>query len=151
MKKTKALKRARVDRVLGSIFDYPLSIVEALIGYGKTTAVREFLVVAGGPVLWLSFLSAENTLTFFWDKFTEQIGKLDESAGARLKSLDFPSDAPQTATVLSILGDLDFGEKTALVIDDFHLVQDARIGTLLEWIVKEELDNLHIVIVTPRT
>lgn len=55
MKRNKTLKRERVNRALELIFDYPLTIVEAPIGYGKTTAVREFLAARGVPVIWTSF------------------------------------------------------------------------------------------------
>ncbi|MEN6326082.1 MAG: LuxR C-terminal-related transcriptional regulator [Syntrophomonas sp.] len=151
MKKLKALKRARVNRALASIFSYPLTIVEAPIGYGKTTAVREFLAAKGSPVLWLSLLSAEDAAAFFWDRLAAEIVRVDEAAGVRLKSLGFPSDAPQTANILSILGDLDFEEKTALVIDDFHLVRGKEIGALLKQIVKKQPDNLHIVVITRDT
>jgi LuxR family maltose regulon positive regulatory protein len=148
---TKTLKRERVNRALESIFEYPLTIVEAPLGYGKTTAVREFLKAKGGPVLWLSFLSPRDTDSFFWDGFAEEIGRLDEAVGDRLKSLGFPCDTPQAANILSILSRLDYEENTALVIDDFHLVKGPQIGTLLSQIVKEEPDNLHIVVITRDT
>ncbi len=151
MKKRKALKRERVNRALESIFNYALTIIEAPIGYGKTTAVREFLSAKGSPVLWLSLQSAEDTSAFFWERFAKEISRLDEPAGARLRSLGFPSDAPQTATILSILDELDFDENTVLVIDDFHLAKDARIGVLLAQIVREELDFFHIAVVTRDT
>jgi len=151
IKKPKALKRERVNRALRSIFYYPLTVVEAPVGYGKTTAVREFLASAGSPVLWLSFLSPEDTAAFFWERFAREIGRLDETAAGRLKSLGFPSDAPQAATVLSILGGLEFAENTVFVIDDFHLAKDLMIGSLLRRIVGEQLDNLHMVIITRDT
>ncbi|MEA4938743.1 MAG: LuxR family transcriptional regulator, partial [Christensenella sp.] len=115
MKVGKTLKRSRVNRALASIFDYPLTIVEAPIGYGKTTAVREFLASAKVPFLWLSFLCAEDTTSLFWNKFALEIEKIDPSAGSRLKSLGFPADAPQTATILSILSDIDFEKNTVFV------------------------------------
>jgi ATP/maltotriose-dependent transcriptional regulator MalT len=34
------------------------------------------------------------------------------------------------------------------VIDDFHLVKGKEIGALLNQIIKEELENLHIVVIT---
>lgn len=43
MKKSKTLKRDSVNRALMGIFEYQLTIVEAPMGYGKITAVREFL------------------------------------------------------------------------------------------------------------
>ena len=151
MKKFKALRRERVNRALESIFDYPMTIVEAPIGYGKTTAVREFLSAKGSPVLWLSFLSAGDTVSFFWDKLAGEISRLEEEAGRRLRSLGFPSDAPQAGTILSIFNELDCEKNTTLVIDDFHLVRSLQIGVFLAQLVKEEPDNFHIVVITRDT
>ena len=151
MKKLKALKRERVNKALESIFVYPLTIVEAPIGYGKTTAVREFLASKSSPVLWLTLLPSEDTAAFFWERFAAEIDRMDEAAGVRLKNLGFPSDAPQTSNILSILGDLDYDKNTALVIDDFHLVRGREISALLNQIVKEEIGNLHIVVITRDT
>jgi LuxR family maltose regulon positive regulatory protein len=151
VKKLKILKRNRVNRALKSIFDYPLTVIEAPIGYGKTTAVREFLSSRDTAVLWLSFLTSENAISFFWDSLSLEIGRLDAEAGARLKNLGFPADAPQTANVLSILNELDFEQDTVLVIDDFHLVKDPQIGSFLALIAREPPDNLHIAIVTRDT
>ncbi len=151
MGKRKALKRDRVNRALQSIYDYPLTVVEAPIGYGKTTAVREFLSSEGGTVLWLTFLSSEDTSSFFWDSLSAEIGRLDAETGTRLKNLGFPADAPQTAYVLSILNGLDFKENTALVIDDFHLAKNLQIGAFLLLISKQMPENLHIAIITRDT
>ncbi|HWP79090.1 MAG TPA: LuxR C-terminal-related transcriptional regulator, partial [Candidatus Acidoferrum sp.] len=151
MKKQKALRRDRVNRALESVFDYPLTVIEAPIGYGKTTAVREFLALNNCPVLWLSFLPGEDTASFFWDRLSEEIGKQDEGAGAKLRGLGFPADAPQLATVLSIIGEVDFKQNTVLVLDDFHLSKDPAIGAFIIQIAKEQPDNLGVLIVTRDT
>jgi len=151
VKKPKILNRERINRVMESIFDYPFTIVEAPMGYGKTTAVKEFLMAKTCPGLWLSFLAPEDTISFFWEGFAKEIGKLNESTGIKLKSLGFPSDAPQTANILAILNDMEYEENTVLVIDDFHLVNDRQIGGFLGHIIKEELENLHIVVITRDT
>lgn len=151
MKKNTVLKRERVNRALESIFDYPLTVIEAPIGYGKTTAVRGFLSNRGGTILWLTFLSSEDTASFFWDSLSAEIGRLDAEIGASLKSLGFPVDAPQTAKVLSILNGLEFEENTVLMIDDFHLVKNPQIGAFLALIIKEPPERLHIVIITRDT
>lgn len=151
MKKLKALKRDRVNRALESIFNYPLTVVEAPIGYGKTTAVREFLLNRGGTILWLTFLSSEDTASFFWDSLSAEIGRLDTETGTRLKNLGFPADVPQMVNVLSILNELDFDENTVLVIDDFHLVKNPQIGAFLTLIIRKSPENLHIAVVTRDT
>lgn len=151
MQKRKALKRGRVNRVLESIFDYPLTVVEAPIGYGKTTAVRGFLSNRGTAILWLTFLSSVDTASFFWNALSAEISRLDAETGARLGRLGFPADAPQAANVLSILNGLDFEENTVLVIDDFHLAKNPQIGDFLGLMLKEPPENLHITIITRDT
>ncbi len=151
MKKRTALKRERVNRTLESMFDYLLTVIEAPIGYGKTTAVREFLSNRGGMILWLTFLSSVDTASFFWNALSAEIGRLDAEAGSRLKNLGFPADAPQMVNVMSILNGLDFGENTVLVIDDFHLAKNPQIVAFLALMIKEPPENLHIAIITRDT
>jgi len=151
MKKTKTLKRERVNRALESIFDYPMTIVEAPIGYGKTTAVREFLALKGAPVIWTSFLSEDDTASCFWERLAAQIGKFDEAAGISLQKLGVPSDTPQTAAIISILKELDYKPNTVLVIDDFHLARSMRVTALFRRFVMEMPNNFHIVILTRDT
>ncbi len=151
MKKLKLLKRVRINRALESIFDYPLTVIETPMGYGKTTAAKEFLAAGSGPVMWLSFLNSNDTVSFFWDGLTNEIGKNDEQAGMKLKRLGFPSDAPRIKYILSVLNGLDFEKNTVLVIDDFHLVKETQISELICQIVKEELAFLHMVIITRDT
>lgn len=124
LKKAKVLTRERINKALEKIFDYPLTIVEAPMGYGKTTAVKEFLRKKDKHALWFAFLSSEDTVSFFWHNFVKEIGKLDQAAGGRLKSLGFPSAASQTANILSALNDLECKENTVLVIDDYHFVKN---------------------------
>ncbi|HWP80811.1 MAG TPA: LuxR C-terminal-related transcriptional regulator [Candidatus Acidoferrum sp.] len=151
MKKLKALKRRRVNRALESIFDHPLTIVEAPMGYGKTTAVREFLAFKGVPVIWTSFLSEDDTASWFWERLASEIGKFDEAAASRLKSLGVPADTPQTTMAISIINEMVYKPNTTLVIDDFHLTRSMRMTALFRRFVMEMPDDFHIVILTRDT
>lgn len=147
MKRQKVLRRARVNRVLESIFDYPLTIVEAPMGYGKTTAVRDFITAKRCPFMWLTFLSSEDTHIFFWDRLSAEICRFDRETGDSLRSLGFPADASQTANIISLMRGLELPPGTILVIDDYHLVKDNRIGKLLSHMAAG-LDELHIAVLT---
>lgn len=151
MKKRKTLKRERVNRELTSIFKYPLTIVEAPMGYGKTTAVREFLALKGVPVIWTSFLSEDDTARGFWERLAAEIGKFDEAAESRLKSLGVPADTPQTTMAISIINEMFYKPNTTLVIDDFHLARSMRVTALFRRFVMEMPDDFHIVILTRDT
>lgn len=151
MKKAELLKRKHLDSILSCLYAYPLTIVEAPAGFGKTTAVRSFLKAENCSPLWISLLYGEVSAPRFWSNFTSQLGKLDETVSARLKTLGFPLDSPQTEMVLSLLNSIAFPAKTVLVIDDFHLLQDINIHHFLMRVVTERLDTLHIVIITRDT
>jgi LuxR family maltose regulon positive regulatory protein len=151
LKKEKILSRERINRILSSIYDYPLTIVEAPMGFGKTTAVRSFFASRGETPLWISVLDSERSASFFWEKFVAGIGRLDADAAGRLQTLGCPVDAPQISTVLSILEQIDYPEHTALVIDDYHLLPDPGIKKLIFQMISERIDNLHIVIITRDT
>lgn len=151
MKKLKALKRERVNSALESIFNYPMTIVEAPIGFGKTTAVSEFLASKGTPVIWTSFLSEDDTSSWFWERLAAEISKFDEAAGISLRKLGVPSNTPQTAAIISILYEMDYKPGTVLVIDDFHLARSMRVTALFRRFVMEMPDDFHIVILTRDT
>ncbi|HPA53656.1 MAG TPA: LuxR C-terminal-related transcriptional regulator [Bacillota bacterium] len=151
MKKRRTLKRERINRELTNIFKYPLTIVEAPMGYGKTTAVSEFLALKGVPVIWTSFLSEEDTAHGFWERLAAEIGKFDKAAESRLKSLGVPADTPQTTMAVSIINEMGYKPDTTLVIDDFHLARSMRVTALFRRFVMEMPDDFHIVILTRDT
>lgn len=151
LKKNKILKRERVNCVLKSILDYPLTIVEAPIGYGKTTAVREFLAAMGVSVIWVSFFSENDTPEAFWNRLAAGVGSLDPAAGIRLKSLGIPANESQATTIVSIMSELEYSADTTLVIDDFHLAKSMRVTGLFRRFVMEMPRDFHIVFITRDT
>lgn len=151
MKKVELMKRERIDKVLSAIYEYPLSIVEAPMGFGKTTAVSSFLKSKNEKALWVTFQTSGGSLSFFWEKLVSEAAKLNENISEQLKSLGFPVDAPQSEKVLALLNDIDFTENAFLVIDNFHLSPDMNISRLLRQIAMEQIDNLHIILITRDT
>lgn len=151
MKKIRLLKRQRVNSLLSVIYDYPLTIIEAPIGFGKTTAIKSFLETNKNPYFWITFLNSNETNSFFWKVFSTELSKVDKEVGKKLISLGFPTDVPQISKVLEILNSIDYKEKTILVMDDYHICQTAQINNIIKQIVLERIDNLHVVIVTRNT
>jgi LuxR family maltose regulon positive regulatory protein len=136
---------------LSEIFGYSLTIVEAPMGFGKTTAVKNFLSDMKTPYLWIAFLNSSASSTFFWEKFSSELMKIDENSGKKLKKLGFPMDAPQVEKIIYILNNIDYKEKTVLVIDDYHLSKDLQLYKFIEQIVLDDIDNFHIVLITRDT
>ncbi len=151
MKKAELLKRDRINKILSAVNDYPLTIVEAPMGFGKTTAVRSFLTAEKINPLWISFLHVGESASIFWEKLSSEMAGIDKSISAKLKALGFPIDVPQTEKVLSLLNDIAFQTRTFLVIDDFHLSADMSVSRFLLQLAAERIDNFHIIIITRDT
>lgn len=151
MEKAELLKRERFNKILSTVYDYPVTVVEDPMGFGKTTAVRSFLKAEKNSPLWITFMRADEDTSYFGEKFVFEIAKIDENISVRSKALGFPADVPQFEKVLSLLNDVAFNEKTVLVVDDFHLSTGRGVGRRLLLIAAERIDNFHIIIITRDT
>ena len=82
----------RITAALNGILDYPLTVVEAPMGYGKTTAVREFLSNSPTPVLWQTVYDATRRLAF-GRNFAACSSGIDDNSAQSLLELGFPHDS----------------------------------------------------------
>ena len=118
--KYRNLKRDHINIQLHNIFNYPLTVVVAAMGYGKTTSVREFLDEVKAKYIWLSVESDETSAPYIWDCLTRQFAKAEPELGIRLNTLGFPIDAPQRDRVISIFAEYTNDTNTVVVVDDYH-------------------------------
>lgn len=147
---SKILKRKRIDQKLTDIYRFPLTIIEAPAGYGKTTAVRNFFTEHSKRALWI-YCQKEKISTGYWAKFADSISRIDGSAGSALKNMGYPANAPQRNKALSILNTVDFVRPTAIVFDNYELIKDTQFSQLLIQIAEDEIENLQLVVITRDT
>ncbi|NLK17338.1 MAG: LuxR family transcriptional regulator [Clostridiales bacterium] len=145
------VERRRLNSELKNIFEYPFSIIEAPIGYGKTTAIKDYVAFEECNAFYINFLSEKNVLPFFWKSFCEVIGKIDRAEGEKLEGLGFPDDALKLANIISILEEVEYPKKTVIILDDFHLLNEPDINLFLKTVVSSGFKDLHIVLVTRNT
>lgn len=135
----------RIIKAMNIIVDYPLTVVEAPMGYGKTTAVREHLLgMPHANILWQKIY--DNSTDIFWEGFCRLFGELDIDRSCNLAQLGFPNDSVSLHEALKLIGGIELPEKTVVVIDDYHLVNGAEMGRFIEFLVVNEIDHLHIVL-----
>ncbi|HWT75339.1 MAG TPA: LuxR C-terminal-related transcriptional regulator [Mobilitalea sp.] len=134
----------KLRKKLEQLFEYPCTLIEAPMGYGKTTAIREFLNTTDSQILWQKIY--DNSITGFWNSFCRLFDDIDDSCADSLRSIGFPSDSPSKEEVLRLLLKIDFSSSTVIVIDDYHLIDSPEVNQFIEFIVWNELDNLHMVL-----
>lgn len=133
-----------VAKAMNKVLDYPLIVVEAPMGYGKTTAVREYLNNSGVDVLWLRVY--DSNAVAFWNGFCRQLGEVDDIRSDSLIRLGFPDDGISRQEALNIIEGMKFTGRTVLVIDDYHLVDSAAVDSFIEFLIQNRISNFNIVL-----
>ncbi len=137
-------KRKQLSQVLAGIFEYPLTVVEAPMGYGKTTAVKEALKDGEANVLWQTLTDSSDS--GFWRGFCRLLKQIDESCAAGLAELGVPTDSVFMDAALELIGNVEFMERTVIVFDDYHLLMSKDVEQFIEGLIKTASPNLHIII-----
>ncbi len=134
----------RVIEALNGIFDYPLTIIEAPMGYGKTTALRTFLNDSDVNIFWQSIY--DNSLAGFWNNFAKQFYDADSNRSQSLLQLGFPNDSLPLEEAIQLIDDIQFPDKTVLVMDDYHLINNPSVNQFIERLAERKIDNFYIVL-----
>ena len=133
---------------LAKIADHTLTVVEAPSGFGKTTAVREYLEThfqEDARIVWYTCLGESPAKA--WAGICKLFGSADESLGQDLLELGVPT----LDTLPDIAGRLqDFHCKTPifLVIDNYQLFETTVQKKLIAALCTHHGENFHLVIVT---
>ena len=138
--------RTSISTALNKILDTPLTIVEAPMGYGKTTAIREFAARSGAKVLWKTLQN--QSVDSFWQVFTRLIAKVDPVCAEQLSNPGFPDSDFFMEEAVSLLETVDFPCNTLIVIDDYHLLDSPEVDRFIESLIKREIPHLHVVIIS---
>jgi len=124
------------------------TVVEAPSGYGKTTAVRDFLetqIPQGTPVYW--FTAADETPAAGFSRLCREIYKIDRYAGERLLRIEVPN-AVTIGETTDALRSIRCKNETYLVIDDFHYLQEFLPPAFFLALIDHGGEGLHIIIMT---
>ena len=134
----------RLIKQLEGVWEHPLTIVEAPMGYGKTTAVKYFLSSADANVHWLK--AYDDSVDNFWNAFVRLCGELNDGLSASIAKIGPPDDDLSLRETLQLFGSLVLSKKSVLVIDDYHLIDSTKIGRFIAELTENEIENLHIIL-----
>ena len=147
----KLLCRNRIYKMLDEVFNVPLLFVSAPMGYGKTTVVKEYLdnIKTTENIIWFSILDEENDENWVWSEFLETLKDADNNVMETLKNIGFPEDRITRRKIISIIKE-NIKDNIILVIDDWHNIMNpkSKIDILLQYICAEQIEKLHIIIIS---
>ncbi len=137
----------RLTHQLNRMAQYPLTVVEAPSGFGKTTAVREYLkeLPESTCVHWYTCL--EKPVSVTWEEFCGLFAGMGDGVANDLKNLGVPT-IDTFFHIESCLKKLRCPSETYLVVDNYQLIDCNITNELLEVLSMHENPNLHMVFIT---
>lgn len=147
-KKIIILKRNRVEKELEKIFDTGLTIITAQSGYGKTTAVVEFLRRKNMvDTVYVSVMFGDDEEEWIWKKISSAVKAVNKTLGNEMDSCGFPKNNFDIDNLIEALY-RNIKKETVIVFDDFYYARKSIIKKLVERLIFEKIPYFHIVFIT---
>jgi LuxR family transcriptional regulator, maltose regulon positive regulatory protein len=124
------------------------TIVEAPSGYGKTTAVRDYLAAflpPSTPVYW--FTAIDELPEVSYGRLAAVIAKIDENAGGLLLKAGL-LNSTATGAACDALRSLKCLNETFLIVDNFQYLFNVMPAPLFTALTEHGGERLHIILLT---
>jgi len=139
-------RRNLLNKLLDNVWEYPLTLVEAPMGYGKTIAVKSFLQNSGVMVLWQTIFDSSPII--FGNSFSRLFRALNLSYTSSLIALGVATDHVLKEEAVEVIGGMKIPDRTVIVFDDYHMLTSNEIDQFIERLVKAKIPSLHIVVIS---
>ena len=118
------LRRPRLLEMVDRDGGAALTVVNAAIGYGKTTLLRLWCIERPEVVVWMTLDAADDNPVRLWTHLATALERLGQGLGARaLMNLGVRGALVETAVDELMNGLVAYGQPVAIVLDDLHTVE----------------------------
>ncbi len=145
----KILKRERINKLLEAIFETPLFYLSASMGYGKTTAVKNFLASKKDiNAVWLPVSRVEQDENQAWRKFIESLKKYNEKEVTKDLNTGIPRSDYEIRKVLDIVKE-NVKKPLILVLDDYqNIACKPFLDNILSIFTEYDMPNIHVIVIS---
>jgi LuxR family maltose regulon positive regulatory protein len=126
------VRRARLLEILNGDGTAALTLLDAGVGYGKTTLMRSWCAERPEAVIWMTLDAADDDPVRLWTHLATAVDRLGAGAGrGALASLRTRGASIEAAIDELMNGLVSLGRPLTIVLDDLHTVKgDASIQSL---------------------
>lgn len=130
--------------------NYPIILICAPVGYGKTTAVAQWLKKNKRPSTWLNSNPILNDLSSFLECFINSVESIFPEKMQSSRNLIPGSDLLTNQSMAdNIAGDIwGIEEEFVFVLDDYHLIDDEDTREFISYLMNILPPNIQFVICT---
>jgi len=135
-------KRNRLNHLFTEAMKYPLISVCAGAGYGKTTAVHDFVQEYDAKTVWVQMSERDNVGARFWENFSHSMMQINVEFAESIQKLGFPDTPGKIKQYLVLMRDYDNKKRKVFVFDDCHYIENADVIKFVD----ETIRNLPVAI-----
>lgn len=130
---------------------FPLTLISAPAGFGKTTLLAQWLQESRMPVAWLSLEPEDNDPACFLPSMIAALQTLDARSGTTALALLHTPKPPSPEMLLALLVKdvLEHESRDiVLVLDDYHVITSEPLQQGMGFLLKHLPPQLHLVLST---
>lgn len=144
------VQRSRLVTWLEHGRDRKLTLISAPAGFGKTTALSEWITHCGCPVGWVSLDEQDRDWVSFLTYFVAALQSIEPHIGESVLEVLQVSPAPSPHAVLTALvNEIDrIPQRFMLILDDYHTLDSPSIDEMLLFLLDHLPSHMHLVIAT---
>jgi LuxR family maltose regulon positive regulatory protein len=138
----------RLKTQLAHITHFPLTIVEAPSGFGKTTAVREYLketLSDSARQYWYTCLSENPSVA--WSGICDLFSNINSQMANNLNKPGFPT-LDTLMYISACFKDFSCADETYIVVDNLHLIKSDILKELMGILSMHGSPQLHLIFIT---
>ncbi len=143
------ITRTRLLERLNGALGCEITLVCAPAGFGKTTLLTQWVQTIDRPHAWLSLDEHDNDLPIFVHAISASLQTAFPDEFRTIAAMrNAPRSLPLDQIVTLLINDLaDMADDVILVLDDYHLIHNHEVHTLLELLVEHLPPQLHLVLI----
>ena len=134
--------KAKLDKII----NYPLTSIEAPIGYGKTKSCREYLEHSKFSYVWKNISGRDCGVC--WQQFCDALSIVDNSVSEKLKSYGMPENNAAAERAAEVIAQIRREEPVIIVIDTILDRIQESMSYFLEILARKNMPFLHFVFIS---
>ena len=143
------LRRARLFELLDDVDGAALTVLDASVGYGKTTLLRSWCAERAEPVIWMTLDGSDDDPVRLWTHLATGVARLGDGLGHRaLTRLGVRPAAVETGVDELMNGLVAYGRPATIVLDDLHTVRSETSLRSIEYAIERLPPTVRLVVAT---
>ena len=146
--KPRILHRGHIKKALENIFTHRMFFVTTGMGFGKTTAVRDFLKKKRKvKSIWFTFEEDDTEDIWTWVKFCHSIKMTNAQLGEKMFENGMPRTELEIEHLITMIKSFLGSDSIVVVLDDMHLCKSQELISIIMRMADTDIQQLHFVLI----